>query len=238
MKLSRLLLLVPALMMAGCKNDNKQQSSAQEDVNKITKEVWDATIGNFYMFRPQNNMTLKLDIFMEGEGGMTIAFENDNGKMREGYEIPNEEDDHYYKVFPDGYDKSKETYTAEVYRYLDDEGRWQKEDTIFELYEMAELTYAVCAPEFDEVTYDEESHSYKVEELVYYTNLGKTEPEYARMLLRNAEFKFENNDLTDFSYDYSKMEEGDKPSDITEMVNLTFKLLNKGTTKVTLPEVE
>ena len=237
MKLTKILLLVPALMIAGCKGDNKDQSSAQEDINKITKEVWDATIGNFYMFRPQNNMTLKLDIFMEGEGGMTIAFENDYGKMREGYETPSE-DDHYYKVFPDGYDKSKETYTAEGYYYVEQDECWEKYETVYRIYSMAELTYAVCAPDFNEVTYDENSHSYKVEELVYYTNLGKTNPEYARMLLRNAEFKFENNDLTDFSYDYSKMNDGDKPSDITEMVNLTYKLINKGTTKVTLPEVE
>ena len=231
MKLSRLLILVPALVLVGCKGNNIN-SSEEVDSNFVSKEVWDSTVTNFFMFRPQNNVTMKLEIMAEGEGGMEFDLYNDNGDVKF---IFGDDDEYpaFYHLLADGYDKSKETYACEEYVYDDELGKYKIEDEIFSVYKEAELSYAYCPLQYEDVTYDKASKTFKADKADYEVHYISDENEVKDVVkLTDIEYTFSNNQLIKLTYDYCKKgEEG-------IVVSLTYKFSDYGITKVNLPEVE
>lgn len=190
-------------------------STKQLSPNEVNEKTWTENITQGGIFSPSFNFTLNRELYEDGKLVSTGIIKNDNGVIH--INVP-EEIDNYYEI------TSSDSF---YYYYEDTEEGWVKEnhnslDTLL----VDVLDYTILYPfEYQAFTYDTEGMFYFVNNYDSSRYSGKKEDEAEKATFDYVEFKFLNNNVTEFKA-------------IKDNVTVHLTASNYNQTEVTLPSAE
>ena len=215
MKLSKLMLLIPALLLGACSGNTWNSSSSEEkDPYQVSEERFNSIFLDLDMFINDNVI-----MTAENEDGDSMIMEADNGVCKLTPMSEKEDDsDFYFDFLKNG--------TADIYSYDHTEEKWVRRNTATIPYALREIMtfYTALFPfRYSDFEYYPYSNSYK-RGYIEMTFLNQT------LALRGVEIKFENDNLQSAEFRY-----GNKGSSKTGYMKQAF---SYGGAKVTLPVTE
>ena len=208
MKLAKLLLLVPAFIMAGCKGSTVP--SEQKDATTITEAEFNAIVHEDKLFR-EDNVT-----FVAQFPTWSAKTEADKGDVKITLERGGDEDVYYTILLEDGSYKFLDYYDGQYHA----EHKHASDREVF-LFEIS----AFVPFEFKDLVRNEKDKTYEIKE----TQICVDEDDEEYMIFENVVFAFQDGKPTSIKFDYYFPGEQDE----AEHVNQTF---TYGNAKVTIPE--
>lgn len=183
MKLSKLILLIPAILVVACKTNNIS-SEEEPDKHLVSEKIWNGQINDAAFLKPTYNKTVTVTAYGGNES------ETNYVKMDKGsYEFHDKNDDVFYRVVnPDSYSKSNKEYEVGEYVIEDDEWKIYYSHDTLRSFAQSFLNYPPFDLDYSEFTYDEKTNKYVAHDLSYGT-------EEDGIPLSEIECYFEENDL-------------------------------------------
>lgn len=222
MKLSKLLFLVPAMMLVACKPEPQPGPVGPE--TKVTEAVFNAQVNEGEFLKPGYNKTVTAKQIYDGQTEQ-FTIEQDDDK----YHGAVDRREMYFYVDPDSYRAQGKAYDVAGYYQKNDE--WEVDVEQITLIQFAEITLNYCpfTVDFKDFTYDEQAKAYTAKDIVVEAHEMGDESHTYTMEISSAEYKFEDGQLLSIRM-VIPTEEGDGV--------FTFETKDIGKVSVTLPEVE
>ena len=223
MKLSKLLLLVPAMMLVGCKGEQPEPQPSGPKT-EVTEAVFNAQVNEGEFLKPGYNKKITAKQIYDGET-QTFTIEQDGDK----YHGAVDEREMYFYVDPDSYRAQGKAYDIAGYYEKNDE--WRVDVEQITLLQFAEITLNYCpfTVDFKDFTYDEQTKAYTAKDIVVEAHEFEDPDHTYEIPIKSVEYKFEDGQLLTINM-VIETEEGDGI--------FTFETSEVGKISITLPEVE
>ena len=227
MKLTKLLLLVPAFMMIACKSATTSESQSQPKgpETKVSAEVFNDQVNGCGFLKPGYNKKVTTRMVYDGES-RKFDIEQDGQKYAGTYGL----EEYYFSIDPQTLNPRDDKY--DIVGYFYEEGKWESGIEKLTLSVFAEMLLNYCPFEvsFEDFTYDEQKKAYTAEDLLVEAHeQGDPDSGAYPIEILSAEYKFEDEQLLSINI-VMPGEDGDA------MFSLETSMVGK--VSITLPVVE
>ena len=181
MKFTKILLVIPAFMMIGCKGN-----AAKVDPNKVDEATFNGVFQGLSVFRNEN---VKMVVGVSEEGDYQMIAEAADGKAM----LTSSDASPYERMYVEFGEE-----TDYLYRYDKSDPVWNKYDFKDYKYSVNDIFFAETAfptLSYKDFTYNEENKKYEA------TNIHAT-LKGEGMVLKTVEAVFEDNKITSFGFTF------------------------------------
>lgn len=250
-KILALLVVVPTLLLAGCKYDNfggltssvpapssseEPSSSSEEEIDPyaVSLDVFNEKIRKMGAVTFESNFTANVDstlTYNDRTGSFHYVFEGDYGKYRLHNPEEPETNDMFYVYNPNSYNPYTFKCDLTMYSYNDVEEKWETRfeegDYFFPFFALLGFPYRDL--HYDRFVYNQEEHKYTCPVAIMTEDGNQVE-------MRDITLMFEYNNLV-----YSELTmvdyDDDNPTVVDSLLTYKVTFTNIGTTTVTVPTV-